>query len=99
MSRDVRLTFNTSDNLVDLEDCKTSNIGWNASIKAFEEEYSAAVVSMSRREVERRSDFDCSLSEDSRAARSATSAGTFALVICRPAAAAGGTRSGKCVDA
>jgi len=99
MSRDVRLTFNTSDNLLDLEDCKTSNIGWNASIKALEDEYSAAVVSMSRREVERRSDFDCSLSEDSRVARSGTSAGTLALVIYRPVAEEGATRSGKCVDA
>jgi hypothetical protein len=81
-----------------LEDWTTCSIGWNDSMNAGDDEYRAATVSMRRNDVDSRSAFDCSLSDDSMVARSASSAGILAVVMGKVLLAAGATRSGKGTD-
>lgn len=93
-----RLTFKASESLAVLEDWTTCSIGWKDSINAGDDEYRAATVSMRRIEVDSKSAFDFSLSDDSMEARSASSAGVLPEVMWRELPAAGATRSGKGTD-
>ena len=93
-----KLTFRASESLAVLEDWTTCSIGWKDSMKAGDDEYRAATVSMRRSAVDSKSAFDCSLSDDSMVARSASSAGILVVVMGKVLLAAGATRSGKGTD-
>jgi len=55
---DAAHTFMSSDSLAVLEDWRTCSIGWKPSMNAGDDEYSAATVSIRRREVASKSALD-----------------------------------------